>query len=203
MEDKHSLDAEYFKKVYDAKDDPWDFETSDYEARKYAATLAALPKEHYKNALEIGCAIGVLTRLLAERCTRLLAIDVSQKALEQAKNRCRDLDNITFRQSSFAEGLPDQTFDLILVSEVAYYLSPADWEGAMEQLAAKMNPKAHLVLVHWLPEVHDYPQTGDEVHNRFAEYMHRRLKNVFNSRAENYRIDVWENSGTEQAATAD
>jgi len=42
MNKKKSLNADYFKDVYDAQDDPWNFETSPYEAEKYQATIAAL-----------------------------------------------------------------------------------------------------------------------------------------------------------------
>lgn len=197
MEEKQTLDSDYFKKVYDAREDPWDFETSEYEAEKYKATLKAIPKHKYENALEIGCSIGVLTKLLAERCKKLTATDVSQKALDQAIERCRGLNNISFLKLSFPKEIPDDQYDLIVISEVAYYLSPADWNFAMEQLYTRMEDRAHLVLVHWLPEVHDYPQTGDEVHDSFAKLMKDRMTNVFNSRAENYRIDVWEKDGAE------
>lgn len=197
MEEKQTLDSDYFKKVYDAREDPWDFETSEYEAEKYKATLKAIPKHKYENALEIGCSIGVLTKLLAERCKKLTATDVSQKALNQAIERCRELNNISFGKLSFPKEIPDDQYDLIIISEVAYYLSPADWNFAMEQLYARMEDQAHLVLVHWLPEVHDYPQTGDEVHDSFAKLMKDRMTNVFNSRAQNYRIDVWEKDGAE------
>ncbi|RYD51127.1 MAG: methyltransferase domain-containing protein [Sphingobacteriales bacterium] len=197
MASKQSLDAAYFRDVYNANDDPWDFETSAYEAQKYAATVAALPHAHYQHALEIGCSIGVLTKRLAERCTQLLATDVSEKALARARERCKDTARVTFRQSSFTANVPETDFDLILISEVAYYLSPEDWENEMEHLVSKLKAGAHLMLVHWLPDVHDYPQTGDEVHDRFAKQMDGRMRNVFNSRAERYRIDVWESAGSE------
>lgn len=192
MLNKKSLDANYFKDVYDANDDPWNFETSEYEAGKYMSTLAALPRKKYENALEIGCSIGVLSKLLAERCGHLLSTDVSEKALRKAKERCHEVTNITFQKLSFPDEMPTENFDLIMISEVAYYLSPKDWGTASEKLYHIMKPKANLFLVHWLPEVHDYPQTGDQVHDSFAELMKDRLINVFNSRAENYRIDVWE-----------
>jgi len=194
MEQKQSLDSEYFKDVYDANDDPWNFETSEYEAAKYDATIAALPVNHYKNGLEVGCSIGVLTHRLAQRCSHLLATDVSQKALDAAATRCNDLNNISFQKLSFPKELPEDQYDLIMISEVAYYLSSADWEFAVKKLYNMMKTKANIVLVHWLPEVHDYPQTGDQVHDSFEKLMHDKLTKVFTDRAENYRIDVWEKS---------
>ncbi len=197
MEKKTTLNSEYFKKVYAANDDPWNFETSKYEAEKYAATLASLPKDSYDKGLEIGCSIGVLTLLLSQRCKHLLSTDISQKALDQAAGRCKKLKNVSFEKISFPKELPNDQFDLIMISEVAYYLSLADWELAMTRLYAIMQPTANVVLVNWLPEVHDYPQTGDEVHESFAKFMEDKMTNVFNSRAENYRIDVWEKTEAE------
>lgn len=197
MDKSHSLDSEYFKKVYDANEDPWNFETSEYEQEKYASTIEALPEIYYENALEIGCSIGVLTKLLAEKCGHLLATDVSQKALDKAIERCRNKKNITFKKNTFPQELPQDLFNLIVISEVAYYLTAEDWGIAMAKLFKMLPPKANILLCHWLPEVHDYPQTGDQVHQSFEKFMNGKMKNVFCSRAESYRIDVWEKPETE------
>ena len=194
MSKKQSLNSDYFKEVYDANDDPWNFETSEYESAKYEATIKALPKKNYGNALEIGCSIGVLTALLAQKTDRLLATDISEKALETARSKCKNLKNVTFECMSFPAELPDDSFDLIMISEVAYYLSSEDWETAINALYERLLPDGDIVLVHWLPEVHDYPQTGDEVHQTFEKLMQDKLKKVFAAREENYRIDVWTRS---------
>ena len=197
MENKHSLDSKYFKDVYDANDDPWNFETSEYEASKYAATIAALPRAQYDNVLEIGCSIGVLTKLLAEKSKRLLATDISEKALNLALKRCSPLKNVSFEKLNFQERLPDDQFDLIMVSEVAYYLSSEDWVATISRLIEHTKESGHVVLVHWLPEVHDYPQTGDEVHDTFEKTVKGKMLNVFSDRAQTYRIDVWEKRASE------
>lgn len=194
MREKKSLNLDYFKDIYDRSEDPWNFETSAYEAAKYAATIAALPNKQEERVLEVGCSIGVLTRLLAQRCTHLLAIDVSQKALDIATRRCEHVRNVTFKKASFPKELPADQFNLIMVSEVAYYLSAADWKAAIGALYERLVSGGHIVLVHWLPEVPDYPQTGDEVHDRFEQLMRDKMKSVFSNRAENYRIDVWARS---------
>ena len=194
MKEKKSLNLDYFKDIYDRSEDPWNFETSAYEAAKYAATIAALPNKQEERVLEVGCSIGVLTLLLAQRCTHLLAIDVSQKALDIATRRCEHVRNVTFKKASFPKELPADQFNLIMVSEVAYYLSAADWKAAIGALYERLVSGGHIVLVHWLPEVPDYPQTGDEVHDRFEQLMRDKMKSVFSNRAENYRIDVWARS---------
>lgn len=192
MSESKTLTPEYFDKVYAANDDPWDFTTSEYEAGKYAATLAALSRKNYKDVFEIGCSIGVLTEQLAARCDGLLAIDVSEKALEQAKKRCAKLPNVRLRRMNIPNEFPDEIFDLILISEVGYYLAPADWLAAINKVFARLAEGGQVALVHWTPPVHDYPQTGDAVHDSFAEFASGKMRNLANFRKEKYRLDVWE-----------
>jgi len=192
MSERKTLMPEYFDKVYAANDDPWDFASSEYEAGKYHTTLAALPRENYQNAFEIGCSIGVLTEQLARRCDKLLAIDVSEKALEQAKKRCANLPNVRLRLMSIPNEFPDEIFDLILISEVGYYLAPADWLAAISKIFAGLAEDGQVALVHWTPPVHDYPQTGDAIHDSFAEFATGKMRNLKSFRKEKYRLDVWE-----------
>jgi len=192
MSEQKTLTPEYFDRVYAASADPWNFTSSEYEAGKYAATLAALPRENYQNAFEIGCSIGVLTAQLAARCGEILAVDVSEKALEQAKKRCANLPNVRLRLMSIPNEFPGEFFDLILISEVGYYLAPADWLAAMNKIFAQLAEGGQIALVHWTPPVHDYPQTGDAVHNSFAEFATGKMRNLKSFRKEKYRLDVWE-----------
>ena len=194
MEKKETLNADYFADVYAANDDPWNFETSPYEAQKYSATLQALPRNHYRNGLEIGCSIGVLTKMLAEKCLNLLATDISEKALDSAKIKCKDLENVNFQLLHFPDELPNDQFNLILISEVAYYLSEEDWKKAIHKMYDMLPEKGEIVLVHWLPVVPDYPQTGDQVHYAFKKEMESKMENVFKTRTDQYRIDIWRKS---------
>lgn len=187
-----TLQPEYFEKVYEADDDPWDFASSEYEAEKYAATLNALPRRKYENAFEIGCSIGVLTEKLAARCGELLSVDVSEKALIQAKKRCAELKNVRFEIMRIPEEFPNEKFDLILISEVGYYLSPKDWRRTLEKVSAQLKENGQIALVHWTPPVEDYPQTGDAVHDFFAEFAKGKFENLEKKRREKYRLEIWE-----------
>ncbi len=189
---KETLQTDYFDKIYEKNDDPWNFSESEYEAEKYAATLNSLPRKQYKNVFEIGCSIGVLTEKLAARCEKLLSVDVSEKALNQARKRCANLKNINFQKMQIPGEFPCEIFDLILISEVGYYLSPDDWLSALEKVFANLAENGQVVLVHWTPFVEDYPQTGDAVHDIFAEFAKGKFKNLEKRRAEKYRLDVWE-----------
>jgi SAM-dependent methyltransferase len=189
---------DYFAMVYGANADPWGFESSPYEDAKYDATLAALPKPRYERGFEIGCSIGVLTERLARRCDRLLAVDVVPDVLERARARCRELPQLRFARMELPGELPDEQFDLIVLSEVAYYWSVGDLARARIALAERLLPGGQLILVHWTPSVHDYPQTGDQVHDAFMEDARPagNLQHLLHQREETYRLDLFERRAT-------
>src|SRR5579871_6437129 len=119
-------DSNEFEQRYLRAEDPWDFRTSQYERNRYAVTLASLTRRRYRFAFEPGCSIGELTVLLAARCDRVLATDVSPTAVARARTRCDRFPHVRIecgdvRALSF-EGEPD----LIVLSEIAYYFSPEE-----------------------------------------------------------------------------
>jgi 2-polyprenyl-3-methyl-5-hydroxy-6-metoxy-1,4-benzoquinol methylase len=117
-----TLEPAYFDAIYASEPDPWKFASSSYEREKYRITTAALPKSRYASALEIGCSIGVLTKSLALRCDSLLAIDAAIAPLNEARRRCAEFSSARFEQLFVPEQWPDGAFDLIILSEVVYYL---------------------------------------------------------------------------------
>lgn len=189
---RETLQSDYFDNIYQANDDPWNFSVSEYEAGKYAATLAALPHEKYESAFEIGCSIGVLTAQLALRCHSLLAVDVNQKALQQARDRCQNLSNVKLELMQVPQAFPDEKFDLILVSEVGYYLSVNDWQQTQRKIIEHLNIGGNVCLVHWTHVVEDYPQTGNAVHDSFADWSKNKLQHLQMECTADYRLDVWE-----------
>jgi len=65
--------------------DPWEFETSEYERRRFERHLELLGDRRYGDVLEIGCGAGAFTRLLAPLTDRLVAIEVAENAVERAR----------------------------------------------------------------------------------------------------------------------
>lgn len=189
---RQSLPPDYFEQMYAANPDPWEFETSEYEAKKYAATVAALPRRQYRSALEIGGSIGVLTQQLASRCQSLLSIDVSETAQTRARSRCCDLSHVKFEIMQVPYQYPADSFDLTLVSEVGYYWSAADLPVAQAQIARQLESGGHLLLVHWTPYVESYPLTGDQVHEAFLAEVGMTWRSLVSQREERYRLDLLE-----------
>ena len=195
MKPDRSLPSEYFDEVYAASGDPWSFETSPYEAAKYRATLDALGTRAFGRGFEIGCSIGVFTAMLAPRCAALLAVDVSEAALERARRRCAALPQVRFERMAVPDAFPAATFDLVTTCEVAYYWSRADLDRSAALIEAALSPGGAWLLVHWTPEVADYPLGGDEVHDIVLARSRAggaRIRHVTGSRRDRYRLDLFE-----------
>jgi SAM-dependent methyltransferase len=158
-----SIASAWFEQMYAADPDPWGFATSAYEREKYAASLAALPPRRFARALEVGCSIGVFTGLLAARCDDLLAVDVSPTALAIAHQRCP---GVRFAECRIPGEWPSGRFDLVVLSEVLYYLNDADSAAAALCLGATLRPGGCALLVHYLGPT-DYPASGDAAAERF------------------------------------
>jgi SAM-dependent methyltransferase len=188
---ENSLPPGYFEDLYRADPDPWHFESSDYEAQKYQTTLDALPKSRYRHALEIGGSIGVLTAMLAPRCDSLLSLDVSTTAQKTAIARCRDLPQVRFQIAQIPQDYPQESFDLILLSEVGYYLNWDDLRLTQQLIIEHLEIGGHLLLVHWTLPVPTYPLTGQLVHNSFLK-CDRKLARLTGLRKEKYWLDLFE-----------
>jgi LmbE family N-acetylglucosaminyl deacetylase len=163
-----SLTAGFFEDFYAGSTDPWGFETRWYEARKRAATLAALPLARYGDALELGCSIGVLSRELADRCDTLLATDINEQALAVARDRLAGLPGVTVERRVLPGEWPTGEFDLVVLSEIGYYCSPADLAVLLANCRASLRPGGALVACHWRHPVGEYPLGGDDVHAALA-----------------------------------
>jgi SAM-dependent methyltransferase len=114
--------------------DPWELEGSEFEQRRYARQLSMLEARRYRRALEIGCGAGSFTRLLAPLCTELVAIDISEAAIERARAANDPGTNVEYRVANVMELDLERegTWDLVVLTETAYYLG---WLYPMFDLA--------------------------------------------------------------------
>lgn len=159
-----STPAEYFEGMYEGSPDPWSLAERWYEQRKYALTVASLPRARYRSAFEPGCSVGVLTQQLAARCDALLAVDRVAAAVATTRQRVISLRNVRVEQRELPEQWPPGSFDLIVLSEVAYYLDAAGCSRLLDAAVGSLTPGGDLVAVHWRPAVAEHALTGDAVH---------------------------------------
>jgi hypothetical protein len=156
------LPDRYFDDMYAAAADPWQLADRWYEQRKYAITMAMLPHARYRHAFEPGCSIGVLTEKLVDRCDHVTACDVTQAALDATGERAGARRNLTLCRSSLDAQWPPGDFDLVVLSEVAYYLSAAALRRVLDRECARLAVGATVIAAHWRHRVADYPMSGDE-----------------------------------------
>lgn len=187
---ERSIEPEWFEALFREQGDPWAFETSAYERAKYDHTLTRLPRPRYARALEAGCANGVLTRRLADRCDALLAVDVSETALAAARARSADLPRVSFERRRLPAEWPDGPFDLVLLSEIAYYWDEADLELAAGRIRATLASGGDLLLVHWTGPT-DYPASGDGAVETLRAALGDAVSELAADLRDKYRLDLW------------
>lgn len=184
-----STDHQYFQNMYAASNDPWDFETSAFERRKYALTVGTLTKECYRNAFEPGCSVGVLSELLSSRCERLLVTDIIPSALARASVRLEPYVNVVVEQRAIPESWPNDTFDLVVLSELAYYFDAETLRKTISLVARSTERGGHVLGVHWRGET-DYPLSGDGAHEVISENIN--LRRIVHHLEKEFVIDLWE-----------
>lgn len=189
---KGRLGREYFEELYAHSDDPWNFETSEYERKKYERTLEALGGRRFRRALEAGASIGVFTAMLADRCDQLLAVDVSERAVAEARKRLSGREHVRVERRTLPEEMPHGPFDLIVASEVLYYFTKEEMLATLEAFERELAPGGTLLAVHWRRETRTYPLQGDEVHELLRE--HTRLHNNKTIVEQDYRLDLFEDT---------
>lgn len=160
-----SRSAESFDAHYARKPEGWDFDGSWYEQRKRAVTLAALPRPRFRSALELGCATGVLTAALTERADVVTGTDVAAAAIEQARRRAPAA---RFEQAAFPAEWPSGRWDLVVLSEVGYYLSPDDLDRTVDRVLDSLDDDGVLVACHWRHPDDEAVTDGDTVDARIA-----------------------------------
>ncbi len=175
----------YFDALYSDNSDPWQYQTRWYEKRKREMCLAVLPQAEYDNAIELGCGNGVFSELLARRCQALLSIDGNTQAVQLAKQRLGksyhvrviqgviphvllSLENALLQSYPLSDGalVHKPPFDLIVISEILYYLSPTDIDTVITWIKQNLAVGGTLLCCHWRYAIDGFSMTGETVHQR-------------------------------------
>lgn len=171
--------------LYRENPDPWNFRESPYERAKYNTTLNLLPGRRYDRVLEVGCSIGVLGRRLAARATRYVGVDASRLALAEARRDA--LPNMEFLRMTVPHHFPPGRFDLVVLSEILYFLSAPDVARLARRVDAAA-PDGDVVLVNWLGPT-NRELAGSEAADLFARGFGRPADLVFTP--DRFRIDIF------------
>ena len=142
--------VEYWDARYAETPDLFELESAAHGRARYEFLILALADRPLGKTLELGCSVGVLTEMLAERATEVIATDISEVVLETARRRLREAGHsgVTFLQADLPEGLPAGPFDTVIASELLYYLRADEVSASAGQLAEALAPGGRLLVAH-------------------------------------------------------
>jgi hypothetical protein len=179
-----------FEARYQADRDPWSYTSSPYERAKYDATLAACGPGPFQSAIELGSSIGVFSARLAPRCRSLVTIDAAPTAVTEARRRLGGATGVSPIVGSIPEAIPQVRYDLVVASEILYYLDEPRLRRTLELLVALSVPGARWVAVHWRPDGPERPLAASDVHALL--HAQDELVAVADAHTDDYLLDVLE-----------
>jgi len=120
---KFSGQVDRFETLFQTSPDPWGFSQSPFEQRRFAALLNLAQTIPHDTILELGCAEGHFTKLLAQLSQHLTAVDISPTAVAQAKKL---VPTARYHVGNFTSlpAIMSPSFNLTVASEVLYYSPP-------------------------------------------------------------------------------
>jgi SAM-dependent methyltransferase len=186
------MSAVDFEDLYRLDPDPWSYESSEYERQKYEKTLAACGPGPFAHALELGASIGVFSAMLATRCARLTTIDFAPTAVLAARARLQGFAHVSVIQGRIPDAIPQEPSDLVVASEILYYLEPEALALTLEAMARRLAPRGRLVAVHWRRPGPERPASATDVHSVLSSQPW--LTSLCRERGGDYLLDVMERS---------
>lgn len=149
------IDIAGFDAKFQDNPDPWDYATSPFEAHKRRVLRLACGSRTYGRGLELACANGETTKVLAPLCQKLLAVDGSPTAIKEAQRRTQHLPNVQTALALLPDDIPHRQFDLIVASEIFYYLAPAALDRLLGRLWGALAPGGRIVCLHHVIDFSD------------------------------------------------
>lgn len=188
-----SVSVDYFEDMFAVSDDPWAFRTRWYEQRKRDLTLAALPKQRYARIFEPGCANGELSLRLAARCEALLCMDMSPRAVALAQQRLIGYPDAQVIEGCLPQHWPEGEFDLVVISEWAYYLAPDMLAQVLERITASLTPDGAVLACHWLHPIDGCPMLGRDAHELIDKHLG--LHRILSHEEPDFLLQLWSKHG--------
>lgn len=182
------INPEGFEALFRYNVDPWNYARSPFEAYKRSRLLQACGDRVYGRGLELACANGETTLRLASRCMRLLAVDSSATAVKEASSRAVGLTNVTVKQVLLPAQTPQGPFDLIVVSEILYYLSLTEMLTLLDQLQRALARGGRLVVLHHVVSFADASQPPALAQSRAKTVLTAALDLVMEARERRFEV---------------
>lgn len=157
-----------------------------------------LTRPRYASIFEPGCANGELSAELAPRCDRLVCGDTASAAVALARGRLLGFPHAQVRQSRVPEQWPTGQFELIVLSELCYYLDADDLRRVIDRALACLSADGQVLACHWRPAIEGCPQTAEQVHAALHERLN--MHRVASHHETDFLLDLWSREGASVAS---
>ena len=176
----HTVDkGPAFDQLYGAVPDPFGAELPQYryQQRKYECLLSMLPQRRYRQALDIGCGLGAFARKLAPFVDRVVGIDISAEALDQARKLSADLPNVAYAHHDVLDSFDDDpAYDLIVLADTLYYIDALTDErlkSITRNIVSRLTPGGLILVVnHYFFGIDAASRNTREIHDCFRWATH-------------------------------
>jgi 2-polyprenyl-3-methyl-5-hydroxy-6-metoxy-1,4-benzoquinol methylase len=182
-----------FERLYLESPDPWNYRSSPYERQKYERVLACALKfrSASERALEVGCSIGVFSRMLAGHFDKVTAVDVSKEALAAATRYNHITKNVVFMHRDLQSLDTDDQYDVIFCAEVLYYIGEKDVEIVCRQLGKYLSAGGIILLVTGVSTAQPNSSYFDSWADIFATRFQETFKEIVPDPVRPYLIAVF------------
>lgn len=192
--ERHTLDVRSRSEIAESFDpmldhgviDPWRLDQSEYERRRLALTLACLGRPRYGRVLEIGCSTGQLAEMLRRRADHVVGLDASERALDVARART---DAVQWVAGAAPADIPENEFDLIVLSEVAYFLDGPELYATMRAVRRRLRTHGEILIANYSAPTENIPLDGPTVHEQAAAVFDLPLRARYDDA--DLTIQVW------------
>jgi SAM-dependent methyltransferase len=189
-----SIDVEGFEQKFRQNIDPWNYTHSTFEHFKRTMLLRACGHCKHGRVLELGCAIGETTRYLAPLSLHLLAVDASSTALAEAKRRLSGDPRVNICRATLPSEMPHGPYDLIVVSEIAYYLRGHQLVELAKRIRSALASRGRAVVLNHRRPFEDAAQLPALAHRDLRILLARTLSIASNTKYSRFDVVVLERS---------
>ena len=171
--------SEAFEKLYQQMSDPWSTTVPyfRYQLLKYQKILASLPDQQFHRTMDIGCGLGVMTRMLTAHADQVLGVDLSPTAVASASRLSAGTPSVRFQQAELLhlKELAEPAFDLITMVDTIYYLpmlTDAVLKSVVDTLVEMLVPGGLILLAnHYYFRFDGYSRQTKHIHDFFGSQL--------------------------------
>lgn len=162
-----------FSAKFAGDDDPWRTFSNRDEAVKRAAIIHALGAGPLGRVLELSSGNGSNSAAIAPLARRLDATEGTAEGTRLTGHAVERWPRARALQLPLPARAPRPTYDVIVIAELLYYLTPRDMALVAHDVARTVRPGATLVLAHHRIDFYDFAQHAPGIHDRFLHQAGR------------------------------